>query len=1043
MAAFGLDAAWKWLQEARRRASPHPANPATPQAVSLGLVVLGGVMLMGVIDLYRTHRAYVQTQPALQAPYTVMRWLRQHDLSDFYVRLNPNNAWQDAVVSAGLRFIEPWYHFGDIRQMKEALYRRPVEAKPNYIVQPGQDAPPAPNARLIQQLQGYNIFYLPDSLPYAFMIKKEALQASPQPLTATEVTPLVTFSPDPNSVEIIANGNTEETLVVLTTNYPGWQVWIDGRRHQLINVGGYLAAEALPGAHKYIFVFRPLTFYLGLVISLFSTVIAIYFFASDLRLDWRAGWNWVLAMPTRWATIQQNLKQRLYAGRLIVEATYHSGSLELTQPAPFSEGERLKLTLESEVHSISVVRRWIWATLDLLQAMARALSFERALFVAALGIYTFTRLWRLESFPIYFFGDEAVQALFAEDLIAHHFRGVDGTLFPIYVEAAGNRWTPLISMYFHALSLSLFGKSIFVSRATSALVSLLAAASVGLILNKIFKVRSWWAGVLLVSLTPAWLLHSRTAFETVMTTAFYAGFLLCYLLYRNHSPRYLYATLIFAAATFYSYSNAQAIMVAAVVFLMFSDLRYHWQQRRILLKGLLLALFLALPLIEFRLSRPEAISEHLRVVGSYWFEALPLHQKIGQFLQRYFYGLSPQYWFFPNSHDLPRHRMAGFGQMHTATLPLVVIGLVLCLKHWRSSAHRTLILAALATPAGASLVDIGIARVLAFIVPANLLAGLGLEWLLEKIRRRLPDKAIAVALFVGLTWANLALLRTALVEGPLWFRDYGLYGMQYGARQLFEEAIPQMLREDPQAQILVTSTWANGADNFLRFFFTEQERQRVRMDGIEAYLFKKLPLNHDMVFVMTAAEYQKALSSPKFASVQVEKVIPYPDGSPGFYFTRLEYSPAAEAIFAAEQEARRQLVSDTITLDGQSVQIRYSPIDMGAPQLMFDNDHFTLMRGLEANPFILEFTFSQPRPIHGLRADFGMVNITLTAKLYPNPDEEPVIYHATFMNAAGNPELEMLFDHAPEAISSVRLEILNIQSGETANIHIRELHFLP
>jgi len=47
------------------------------------------------------------------------------------------------------------------------------------------------------------------------------------------------------------------------------------------------------------------------------------------------------------------------------------------------------------------------------------------------------------------------------------------------------------------------------------------------------------------------------------------------------------------------------------------------------------------------------------------------------------------------------------------------------------------------------------------------------------------------------------------------------------------------------------------------------------------------------------------------------------------------------------------------------------------------------------------------------------------------------------MNAAGNPELEMLFDHAPEAISSVRLEILSIQSGETANIHIRELHFLP
>ena len=235
--------------------------------------------------------------------------------------------------------------------------------------------------------------------------------------------------------------------------------------------------------------------------------------------------------------------------------------------------------------------------------MLHSLSFETYLFIAGIGVYALTRFYALESFPIYFFGDEAVQTLFAEDLIRRGFHGPDGTPFPIYVEAAGLRWTPLISMYFHALTMSLFGKSIFITRATSAAVSLLAAASVALILKEIFKTRFWWAGLFLVSLMPAWLLHSRTAFETVMTTAFYGCFLLFYLLYRCRSPRYMYAAIVFAALTFYTYSNAQLILAAAAVMLFISDLRYHLSHPKILLRGLLLAGVLALPLIVFRINQ--------------------------------------------------------------------------------------------------------------------------------------------------------------------------------------------------------------------------------------------------------------------------------------------------------------------------------------------------------------------------------------------------------------------------------------------------------
>ena len=192
-----------------------------------------------------------------------------------------------------------------------------------------------------------------------------------------------------------------------------------------------------------------------------------------------------------------------------------------------------------------------------------------------MGVYAITRLYALESFPIYFFGDEAVQTLFAQDLIRNGFHSPSGIPLPVYVEAAGLRWTPLLWMYIHALTLSLFGKSIFVTRATSAVVSLLAAGSVSLMLKEIFHKRFWWVGIFLVGLMPAWLLHSRTAFETVMTTAFYGCFLLFYLLYRVKSPRYLYAAIVFAAMTFYTYSNAQLILAAAAIMLFISDFRYH------------------------------------------------------------------------------------------------------------------------------------------------------------------------------------------------------------------------------------------------------------------------------------------------------------------------------------------------------------------------------------------------------------------------------------------------------------------------------------
>jgi 4-amino-4-deoxy-L-arabinose transferase-like glycosyltransferase len=279
-------------------------------------------------------------------------------------------------------------------------------------------------------------------------------------------------------------------------------------------------------------------------------------------------------------------------------------------------------------------------------------TLEATLFGLALIVYFLTRLIGLAQFPIYFFTDEAIQTMAAADLIRDGFRDEEKTLFPTYFKN-GPFYNLSASVYLQALPYVLFGKSVFVTRTVSVLVGLLAAISIGLILRDIYKVPYWWAGVSLLTIAPAWFLHSRTAFETVIFVSFYALFLYLYLLYRYRSPRYLNWAVLAAALAFYSYSPGQLVMGVTALLLLISDGRYHWENRKTLLRGLGVALLLALPYIRFRWQHQGAPLDHLRLLGSYWVQPIPLREKISHYWSEYFYGLGPSYWFIPNERDLP------------------------------------------------------------------------------------------------------------------------------------------------------------------------------------------------------------------------------------------------------------------------------------------------------------------------------------------------------------------------------------------------------
>src|SRR3990170_6082093 len=112
-------------------------------------------------------------------------------------------------------------------------------------------------------------------------------------------------------------------------------------------------------------------------------------------------------------------------------------------------------------------------------------ALDKRLFFLSLAVLAVTRLIGIEDFPIYFFTDEAANTVLAADFIHNGLRDASGQLFPVYF-ANTEKLSLGLSVYAQVVPYLLFGASIAVTRAASALIALSGAAAVGLILKDIF-----------------------------------------------------------------------------------------------------------------------------------------------------------------------------------------------------------------------------------------------------------------------------------------------------------------------------------------------------------------------------------------------------------------------------------------------------------------------------------------------------------------------------------------------------------------------------
>jgi len=1010
LGGLGLQAVYRWLGE-------HASGRRTVQAVLArgGQIGVAGFLAFTVFDVFTTNSPILQTQPRHEPAYAVTRWLRDDDPGDFLVLHDPHNAWQDALISNGLTFLNVWYHFDDIHAGVFGPSDHRVVARPHYQIQGSSMPPPAdPLAERVYDRDNTSVYRLPGSLPMAFVVGDGSLIDLEHSLTRDEVLPLTPNFLGPNRADVIVDGHTEQVLVLLVTHYPGWQVRVDGIRRPLEDVSGFLATRVLPGVHEYAFTFRPTSFYLGLVISLAMLALVGVWLALDgpwrredlirardsLRQDWQP-------IQAQWARLTAWLSAR----GLTRPAGELSPEPGLGEPAPGIRGAARRV-------------------------MAWAGRLENALLLLSLGVYLAVRLIRLADFPIWFFADEAIQTLLASDFIRDGLRDFHGHLFPTYfLNVYG--YNENLTVYVQVIPYLLFGKSVFVTRAVSVLVTAFGALAVGLILRHIFRARLSWAGILLLSCAPAWFLHSRTAFETTHMSSYYAWFLYCYLRYRTGSPRALYPALIFAAATFYTTGAGEIIIAATGLLLLLIDARYHWSQRRLVLRAIPLAVLLVLPYLRFRVQMGGEHTNLLRLFDSYWLRDLPLAEKLRTAIGYYTYAISPGYWFLPNTHDGTRHVMNGYGNLMLWTLPFTLAGVWLALRRIRRPEYRALLVPIVAVPLGGVVVDVGITRILPFVIPASLLAALAIDALATWISTRISRHAVALATFTALAGVNFLLLGDSLVNGPFWNRNYGME-IPWGGPQVFG-AVEQWLEDEPDANFYVSPTWANGVDTLQQFFLPAGAP--VGIANADRFTERRQPLTDQTILVLTAREYEQARMDPKLADVRVVKLIPYPDGSPGFYFVRMRYSDQADALFEQERQRRLMPVIDTLEVRGETLTIEHPLLDSGGVQHIFDGDPYTLARGYDANPMLLKITFGSPRPLTGIDITTGSMDFALTIRLFPADGRAPAAYSGTYRDLPDDPTVSMDFPGAPDAVSRIELEIQHLLEPGPAKIHLREIRF--
>jgi len=668
------------------------------------------------------------------------------------------------------------------------------------------------------------------------------------------------------------------------------------------------------------------------------------------------------------------------------------------------------------------------------------LKSRQALSIVSFLVYCFLIFENLTGFPPYFFCDEAVHGVEAQSLLQTG-RDRSGEFLPLLVRGLGE-FQLALSVYFQVPFNAVFGLNEFAVRARSAALSVIGVWTAFLALQYIFKCRHAWLAFFAFALSPIWFLHARAGFEPFQALVL---FLLTIALYLKAFEGALWAALalpVAAAMTFYSYVPARGWVACTGLALLLVNFSVHLKQwKRTVLAGVLL-LGLLSPFFYLQATSPEKTMRRIQSVGLEEFLNLPTEQKLVRIVKNHLGALNPLFWYsWEATHkDGPseRHIIPKLPLLPRWSAPLCLAGLLICLRFLRCIEYRSLVAVLVASPLSAAPFAYTSLRVMPVALVFLLFSLIGISAILTWLEERTKLSYIAPSLCLAALLAEAAWFRHHVYQvAPYLYRDYGFYGLQIGAREVFEWAGQQ---SEVYEKIYLAADLFNAGEIFPAFYLPQDFQPKLRVLDAYGLCQGRLEPVAGSLWIIQASFLDRITYSGCPLQLSIIKTFYDLRHKPLYYGAILQPKPGFVDWQVKQEKARRQLLKARLDTRFGPVVLTHTPFDMGEPAFIVDNNEATLVRTAGINPLhlVLDVTPQSMSELELVVSNNHAVRITLQVVVQSEPVD--LGYHDAD-SGGGVATVQIKFPQRLDNVKQISLDLQALDADQYGFVHLKELRW--
>ena len=329
------------------------------------------------------------------------------------------------------------------------------------------------------------------------------------------------------------------------------------------------------------------------------------------------------------------------------------------------------------------------------------------------------------------------------------------------------------------------------------------------------------------------------------------------------------------------------------------------------------------------------------------------------------------------------------------------------------------------------------ARTLGVAPIAYLFVASGLWWLVQAIR------AAPLPRWLGPAVAGILLGAIMLLNAQRYFQAY-VSGLPYQNTPVGRIIATYLDSLPPDTQIyLVGCCWERDMPEPKSIQYVMARPEQLHFVARTSLTCDGLQLTSPPAVLIWS--FQDPLPNPQLAackSLLPAQLYSSAQGLPAFYAAPLRpdlagSSPASPALPVPADE---QLESNLTEMDGQTVKVSYSPLDIGDVSVLFDHNIDSLIRGKDANPLVLELQFARPRDVSAISMTLATMSHAQIKVQITREDGNVTSFAREYVDLSGAPDVTLPVPNGPQQTRNIRIEILDLAPRpDGLHIHVREL----